>query len=60
MRAIKLIINSGTELSKRGILISGKDKGRGATHKTLIDDSSKRKEQSPSTAWWPSIGGSLL
>jgi len=39
-RAIKLIINSGTELSKRGILISGKDKGRGATHKTLNEDSS--------------------
>ena len=39
-RAIKLIINSGTELSKRGILISGKDNGRGATHKTLNEDSS--------------------
>ena len=34
-RAIRLILNSGTELSKRGVLTSSKDKGRGATRKPL-------------------------
>lgn len=40
-RAIRLILNSGTELSKRGVLTSSKDKGRGATYKPLEGMSSK-------------------
>ena len=34
MRAIKLILNSGTELSKQGVLTPSKDKGRGTETKT--------------------------
>jgi putative transposase len=34
-RAIELIKNSGTELSKRGVLTPSKDKGRGATRQSI-------------------------
>lgn len=39
-RAIALIKNSGTELSKRGVLTPKLDKGRGAAYKSLDDKSS--------------------
>lgn len=58
-RAIRLIKNSGTELSQKGVLTLNKDNGRGAADKTIADkssiaggrESSKKKRNAAKFCW---------